>query len=58
MWTRGHPGIYNVKATIVVFHKDVYQLESTDMSMVFGTVEIPDVLQMPRATTRDEVRVM
>uniref|UniRef100_M1DG92 Polyprotein protein n=1 Tax=Solanum tuberosum TaxID=4113 RepID=M1DG92_SOLTU len=27
------------------------------MSMIFGTVEIPDVLVMPPATTGDEIRV-
>uniref|UniRef100_M1DBK1 Polyprotein protein n=1 Tax=Solanum tuberosum TaxID=4113 RepID=M1DBK1_SOLTU len=36
------------------------QLKSTDMSMIFGIMEIPDVSvepHMPTATTRDDVRV-
>uniref|UniRef100_M1DPG1 Polyprotein protein n=1 Tax=Solanum tuberosum TaxID=4113 RepID=M1DPG1_SOLTU len=33
------------------------RITSTDMSMIFGTVKIPDVPDMPPATTGDEVRV-
>uniref|UniRef100_M1DQ02 Polyprotein protein n=1 Tax=Solanum tuberosum TaxID=4113 RepID=M1DQ02_SOLTU len=32
-----------LKATIALLREDVEQLKSTDMSMVFGTVEIPNV---------------
>ncbi|KAG5600642.1 hypothetical protein H5410_032012 [Solanum commersonii] len=45
-----------VKAAIDVLRSDVDQLKSTDMSMIFRMVEIPDVPYMPPATTGDEVR--
>ncbi|KAK4709760.1 hypothetical protein R3W88_004273 [Solanum pinnatisectum] len=41
-----------LKATIVELRKDVDHLKSTDVSMVFGTVKIPDVPEMPQTTTR------
>ncbi|XP_049363600.1 uncharacterized protein LOC125828325 [Solanum verrucosum] len=46
-----------LKAAIAVLRSDVDQLKSTDMSMIFGTVEILDVPDMPPATTGDEIRV-
>ncbi|XP_049410659.1 uncharacterized protein LOC125873854 [Solanum stenotomum] len=48
-----------LKAAIAVLRRDVDQMWSTDMSMIFGTVEIPDVLielDMPSATIGDDVR--
>uniref|UniRef100_M1DGR6 Polyprotein protein n=1 Tax=Solanum tuberosum TaxID=4113 RepID=M1DGR6_SOLTU len=36
-----------VKASIAELRKDVNHLKSTDVSMVFGTVEIPDMPKMP-----------
>jgi len=48
-----------LKAAIAELGKDVDQLKSTDMSMIFGTVEIPDIpadSDVPPATTGDEVR--
>ncbi|KAG5577030.1 hypothetical protein H5410_057164 [Solanum commersonii] len=59
---RGQGGIEEVmalKAAIAALRRDVDQLKSTDMSMIFGTVEIPDVpveLDISPATTRDDVR--
>ncbi|KAK4721526.1 hypothetical protein R3W88_011759 [Solanum pinnatisectum] len=41
-----------LKAAIVELQKDVDHLKSTDVSMVFGTVEIPDMLEMLQTTTR------
>ncbi|KAG5631382.1 hypothetical protein H5410_003099 [Solanum commersonii] len=46
-----------LKAAIAALCNDVDQLKSTDMSMIFGTVDILDVQNMPPATTGDEVRV-
>ncbi|XP_049344982.1 uncharacterized protein LOC125809370 [Solanum verrucosum] len=49
--------VTTLKAVIAVLRRDVDQLKSIDMSMIFGTVEILDVLDIPPATTRDEIRV-
>ncbi|KAG5606335.1 hypothetical protein H5410_027827, partial [Solanum commersonii] len=46
-----------LKASIVVLRSDVDQLKSTNMSMIFGMVEIPDMPDMPPSTTGDKVRV-
>ncbi|XP_049394647.1 uncharacterized protein LOC125858921 [Solanum stenotomum] len=46
-----------LKAAIVVLRSDVDQLKSTNMSIIFGTVEILDVPDMSPATTGDEIRV-
>uniref|UniRef100_M1DFR2 Polyprotein protein n=1 Tax=Solanum tuberosum TaxID=4113 RepID=M1DFR2_SOLTU len=46
-----------LRATIVVLRGNVDQLKFTDMSMIFGTVDIPYDPDMPPATTGDEVRV-
>jgi len=64
---RGHRATHEVtvlKAAIAELRRDVDQLKSTNMSMIFGTVEIPDDLDIdipacsdvPPATTGDEVR--
>ncbi|XP_049354381.1 uncharacterized protein LOC125818879 [Solanum verrucosum] len=53
-----------LKAAIAELRKDVDQLMSTNMSMIFGTVEIPEDLgtyipvysDVPPAPTEDEVR--
>ncbi|XP_049397416.1 uncharacterized protein LOC125861599 [Solanum stenotomum] len=48
-----------LKATITELRRNVDQLESTDISMLFGMVEIPDVPvepNIPPVTTRDVVR--
>ncbi|KAK4716314.1 hypothetical protein R3W88_014652 [Solanum pinnatisectum] len=53
-----------LKADLVGLHKDVDELMSTDLSMLFGSVNIPDVLssdipacsEVPPATTGKEVR--
>ncbi|KAG5595751.1 hypothetical protein H5410_036983 [Solanum commersonii] len=34
-----------------------FQLKSTDMSMIFGMMEIPDAPDMPSTTSGDEIRV-
>ncbi|KAK4733814.1 hypothetical protein R3W88_008075 [Solanum pinnatisectum] len=39
-----------LKATIAELRRDMDYLKSTDMSMIFGTVEIPDVLKMLQTT--------
>ncbi|XP_049365848.1 uncharacterized protein LOC125830719 [Solanum verrucosum] len=49
-----------LKVTIAELRKDVDQPKSTDMSMIFRTVEIPNMLvdkDVPPATIGDEVRV-
>uniref|UniRef100_M1DJX1 Polyprotein protein n=1 Tax=Solanum tuberosum TaxID=4113 RepID=M1DJX1_SOLTU len=52
------PGMIQTALTNVVTPMtDVDQLKATDMSMVFGMVEIPDVPEKPSATTRNEDRV-
>ncbi|XP_049410663.1 uncharacterized protein LOC125873857 [Solanum stenotomum] len=50
--------VTTLKAAIAELRKDVDQLKSTDMSMIFGTMEIPDIpanCDVPSATTRDVV---
>ncbi|XP_049406246.1 uncharacterized protein LOC125869884 [Solanum stenotomum] len=49
--------VITLKAAIAMLRCDVDQLKSTDMSMSFGMVEIPDVPDMPPATAEDEIRV-
>ncbi|KAG5590190.1 hypothetical protein H5410_040704 [Solanum commersonii] len=49
-----------LKAAIIMLRRDVDQLKSTNMSMIFGTMEITHVLvepDIPLATTEDDVRV-
>ncbi|KAG5576078.1 hypothetical protein H5410_056212 [Solanum commersonii] len=41
-----------LKAAIAELRKDVDYLKSIDMSMIFGTMEIPDLPEMPQTTTR------
>uniref|UniRef100_M1DT65 Polyprotein protein n=1 Tax=Solanum tuberosum TaxID=4113 RepID=M1DT65_SOLTU len=43
----------DLKVPIAELRQYVDYLKSTDMSMIFGTVEIPDVLKMPQITTGD-----
>ncbi|XP_049347851.1 uncharacterized protein LOC125812390 [Solanum verrucosum] len=43
--------------TVVVLRSDVDQLKSTDMSKIFGMVEIPDMPDKSLATTGDGGRV-
>jgi len=43
-----------LKAAITSLRTDVDQLKATDKSMVFGTVEIPDVPEMPPVSTQSE----
>uniref|UniRef100_M1DUV6 Polyprotein protein n=1 Tax=Solanum tuberosum TaxID=4113 RepID=M1DUV6_SOLTU len=38
--------VTTLKAVITALRTDVDQLKATDMSMVFGTMEIPDVPEM------------
>ncbi|XP_049364534.1 uncharacterized protein LOC125829340 [Solanum verrucosum] len=60
---RGHVATHEVtalKTVIAELRKDVDQLKFTDMSMIFGTMEIPDMpcdSNVPPATARDEVQV-
>ncbi|XP_049378081.1 uncharacterized protein LOC125842820 [Solanum stenotomum] len=52
--------VTTLKAAIAALRRDVDQLKFTDMSMIFGMVEIPDVPvepDMPATTTKDDVRV-
>ncbi|KAG5615310.1 hypothetical protein H5410_015134 [Solanum commersonii] len=52
--------VTTLKAGIVELRKDVDQLQCTNMSMIFGTVEIADMpaeTDVPAATTGYEVRV-
>ncbi|XP_049372576.1 uncharacterized protein LOC125837518 [Solanum verrucosum] len=49
--------VTTLKANVATLRSDVDQLKSTNMSMIFRMVEIPDVPEMPPATTRDEIRV-
>ncbi|XP_049399825.1 uncharacterized protein LOC125863896 [Solanum stenotomum] len=52
--------VTTLKAVIAELSKDVDQLKSTDMSVTFGTVEIPNMpadTDMPPATTGDELGV-
>ncbi|KAG5580060.1 hypothetical protein H5410_050687 [Solanum commersonii] len=49
-----------LKAAIAELKRDVDQLKSTNMSMIFGTVEIPDMpaaTDVPMTTIEDEIRV-
>ncbi|XP_049410647.1 uncharacterized protein LOC125873840 [Solanum stenotomum] len=62
---RGTHEVTTLKAAIAELRKYVDQLKSTDMSLIFGTVEIPNDQDtyipvnsnMPLANTGDEVRV-
>jgi len=40
-----------LKDVIAELQKDVNHLKSTDVSMIFGTVEISNVPEMPQTTT-------
>ncbi|XP_049364127.1 uncharacterized protein LOC125828849 [Solanum verrucosum] len=46
-----------LKSAIDALRSDVDQLKSTYMSMIFGMLEIQDVIEMPPSTTGEEVRV-
>ncbi|KAG5609857.1 hypothetical protein H5410_021138 [Solanum commersonii] len=49
--------VTTLNAAIVELRKDVHQLKSTNMSMIFGNVEIPDMpadTDLPPTTIRDE----
>lgn len=46
--------LITLKSTIDELRKDVEYLKSTNMSMIFGTLEIPDMLEIPQATTGQE----
>ncbi|KAG5590578.1 hypothetical protein H5410_041092 [Solanum commersonii] len=59
MCERDQGATNEVKALNVIvatLRTDVDQLKATDMLMVFGTVEIPNVPKMPPTTTRHEDR--
>ncbi|KAK4706897.1 hypothetical protein R3W88_033540 [Solanum pinnatisectum] len=43
--------VTGLKTVITELRKDMDYLKSTDMSMIFGTVEIPNVPKMPQTTT-------
>jgi len=45
-----------LKVNVASLRTDVDQLKATNMSMVFGTLEIPDVPKMPLTTTGHENR--
>ncbi|KAK4727106.1 hypothetical protein R3W88_032023 [Solanum pinnatisectum] len=55
--------VTTLKAAIAELRKDVHQLKSTNISLIFGTMEIPDDMStyipahsdVPPATTGDEV---
>ncbi|KAG5619847.1 hypothetical protein H5410_005065 [Solanum commersonii] len=52
--------VTTLTATIAALRKDMDQLKSIDMSMIFGMIEIPNMLVepgMPLNTTKDDVRV-
>ncbi|XP_049378084.1 uncharacterized protein LOC125842828 [Solanum stenotomum] len=49
--------VTTLKATIVELRKYVHYLKSTDMSMVFGTMEILNVPEMPPTTTGHKDRM-
>uniref|UniRef100_M1DE64 Polyprotein protein n=1 Tax=Solanum tuberosum TaxID=4113 RepID=M1DE64_SOLTU len=44
--------VTSLKAAIAELKKDVDYLKSTDISMIFGTMEVPDVPKMPHTATR------
>lgn len=46
-----------LKATVAKLRKDVDYLKSTDMSMSFGTIEIPDMREMPQTTSGQEYSI-
>jgi len=51
--------VTDLMAAIVKLRKDVDQMKSTYMSMIFGTVDIPDMpadMEVPLATIGEEVR--
>lgn len=57
MYENGHVStelVMTLKSNIIKLKQDVDQLKSTDLSMIFGTVVILDVVQM---SLGDEVRV-
>uniref|UniRef100_M1DHM7 Polyprotein protein n=1 Tax=Solanum tuberosum TaxID=4113 RepID=M1DHM7_SOLTU len=49
--------VTTLKAAITELRKDVNHLKSADVSMVFGTVQIPDAHEMPQTSTGHENRV-
>lgn len=46
-----------LKATLIMLQEEMDELQSSDMSILFEMVEIPDELKMRLATFRDDIRV-
>ncbi|WMV08901.1 hypothetical protein MTR67_002286 [Solanum verrucosum] len=50
-------GVLTLKDSIAALRSDIDLLKSTDISMIFGTVEILDLPEMHSATIEDEVTI-